>query len=402
LKILDLFDNEILEIGNLANKIHSLDQLYLAHNNNLNCTCSINPIREWIRDHLNDEGMDNLRVNATCGWPQRLKGHPLNSLTENSLCPELQIYGFAAAAMWPSITPTTEKTRSEDRGHHGGMKDNRPAVNQITPQNTQFDHVILFIIVGAVTVTFIIVFLIILITCLKWRTRRNQRLQQAYKPPRQLRQQEEPVRNVPLQELQSLHTVRPHRHIQEDDGAYEPVRPRPPSPRDSAFGSQDDVSAVEEEEALSWLEPTNRVPPCGSENPNEFDRPNSPYMTMEEWRAKYAFTDEEPPLLASQWHITNPFIEDTREDQAVPTPKTHVSLEEKLTTPYIPHEFFNNFFLTSPNQESHTHMQRENCMQAESPHQNPEHPQQHYTPDILGCKSTNPFQNSPNPFISCV
>ncbi|XP_038051498.1 chondroadherin-like [Patiria miniata] len=308
LTILDLFDNNLRDISVLADKINGLDELYLAENNNLTCTCSVDPIKKWVIDHMKNEDVETLRANVTCGWPQELRGYPLNRVT---ICPGPQIFGFVPAA---SVVPSTQITSVKSIVT---TDYNLQAVKQNMKQNSQLDPVIIYIVVGVATFISVVVVLIVLIKYLDWRTHRTQQQQQATKQQRPTQQQQQ-------QQQQSVPLVRiiPNRLVQDDDGAYEPVRIRPHSPSDSAFGSQDDVLAAQERDAQSWIDPTYRVAPYGSDDPQEVQHSYPPYMTMEHLNALHptplideSFTSiEEPP---PQQPNTNPFINDMPEDHVI-------------------------------------------------------------------------------------
>ncbi|XP_022083451.1 phospholipase A2 inhibitor-like [Acanthaster planci] len=321
-KIFDLFDNDLRDIDDLAAKINGLDQLYLAKNDNLNCTCSVDPIRVWVTNHLTDEGVDILKANVTCGWPQHLRGYALSHLTRSSLCPALVSFGFTGIQPFtqtttvqslgssssnlplateqntqpstqiaskqgfegsdydlPLVTEQNAQISSQTNSKDGfdGKDQNLPVLEQNVPGNSELDPVTLYSIVGAATLFSVVFVLIVLMKYLNWYTRtyhqRQQQAQTCKSLPRPItqRQQERSLPMVPMA---------PTRQIQEDEGAYETVIQRSHFASDSDFEVQDDVSTVDEAEAQIWFEQTYEVPTSDSDDSNEFGHPDPPYVAV--------------------------------------------------------------------------------------------------------------------------
>ena len=369
LTILDLHDNGIQQIGDLPEKVERLNELYLA-DNNMMCTCSLNPIREWIQDHKSDSNVDALKVNVTCDGPPRLQGQVLDSITKADLCPNVDF------GLIPTLIPGKTKLTLKDeavtrrRTNHG----NAPQVQQKNEvKRSGLSNVTIYIIVGGVTLFVIIVVLCILVKC---TNRQYQQRQQE-----EIKQEEIKQQQRCLQQITITDNSIPLQRV-EDENPYEQVRPHSPM-EDSAFGSQDDFS--NNEEVPSW-----RV---GQHPVGIYDPGND-----SEWRGPDPLSpaDGIAPL-ARERLSTNPFLRDMPQDeQAVPKTEDVPSLGQ-LSTTYVPHTVLDKMYKSDTPQYTVFEILQQNQQQGTTVHAyqwlTPEHSPQESLEHIPRHTATYELQN---------
>ncbi len=298
LKILDLYDNEMREIGSLSKAVDGLDELYLGQNN-LSCTCSMNPIRKWIQQHKSDEEVDASKVELTCPSPPHLEGKVLDSISEEELCP-----GGVGLGHIPTSTPTKPAATSSS--------------SHDEDQDSQFflfaglSDAVIYVIVAGVTVSVMVMVLCILIRCLNWRTQRyHQQIQ---------------LQEVKLQKRQQVTHITTNREsfTGEDENPYEYVPSYSPT-HDSAFGSRNTLGNDEV------------PPPPGQAYPESSTSSDSGILDFDERRQLHPSPPTtQIPLLVRQHPSTNPFLQDDLQAVTAPDGSILQDVLDSLSTGEIP------------------------------------------------------------------
>ncbi|XP_022083500.1 leucine-rich repeat-containing protein 4-like [Acanthaster planci] len=338
LRTLDLYGNDLRDIGDLATKITGLENFYLAQNPNIVCTCSINPLREWLEIHRS--GKDPSKIDVRCHDPRHLRGQLLHTLSESSLCSNPSsdsprpITEHSLTLVMHEFTTDNRDTGPASHTKHSryittSVKLSNDTDKERAHQQKTENTTIIYIAAGTGTLLTFILFLIILITCLEWRLWRNTGKSRALKS-KQRKPPHDRQQTIPMMHITANRCI-------QDDGAYEPVRPS--LINNTNFRSQNDLNAVSEETQL-WVDQNHNAVP------DDLDEANPYNTSIGDWNAQIPLTssmdsskhDDTPPEQESVCtnHILSNLPEGT---QAVSTTEGPYQKHETASV-YVPHTVF--------------------------------------------------------------